>query len=236
MILRVEGIHTFYELSHILFDISLYIHAGETVVLLGRNGVGKTTTLKTIMGLIRPRTGRVTYRGEDITHLPSYQISRLGIGFVPEDRRILADLTVWENLDVGSKNPAKGERRWSAERVYALFPILNDRRDQLGGTLSGGEQQMLAIARTLMGNPDLILLDEPSEGLAPLIVKDLGIQIQNLKNEGTVLLICEQNLHFSLRLSDRAYILEKGTIKYEGRSADLEKDQETKERYLGVAG
>ncbi len=236
MLLRVEGIHTFYELSHILFDISLYIHAGETVVLLGRNGVGKTTTLKTIMGLIRPRTGRVTYRGEDITHLPSYQISRMGIGFVPEDRRILADLTVWENLDVGSKNPAKRERRWSAERVYALFPILNDRRNQLGGTLSGGEQQMLAIARTLMGNPDLILLDEPSEGLAPLIVKDLGIQIQNLKNEGTTLLICEQNLHFSLRLSDRAYILEKGTIKYEGRSADLEKDQETKERYLGVVG
>jgi branched-chain amino acid transport system ATP-binding protein len=236
MILEVENLNTYYELSHILFGISIYIEEGETVVLLGRNGVGKTTTLKTVMGLVRPRIGKVIFRGQDITNLPSYKISRLGIGFVPEDRRILADLTVWENLDVARKKPQKDKPRWDQERIYGLFPILHDRKNQLGGTLSGGEQQMLAIARTLMGNPALILLDEPSEGLAPLIIKDLEIQIQTLKKEGTTFLLCEQNLDFSLKLSDRAYIIEKGAIKYESRSADLADNQEIKNRYLGFIG
>lgn len=236
MTLNVENVNAFYELSHIIFDLSICIKNGETVVLLGRNGVGKTTTLKTVMGLVRPSTGRIIFGGQDITNLPTYKISRLGIGFVPEDRRILSELTVWENLDVGRKTFQKGKPRWDIESIYAMFPILRDRHNQLGGTLSGGEQQMLAIARTLMGNPTLVLLDEPSEGLAPLIVRDLETQILNLKNEGTTFLICEQNLNFSLRLGDRAYLIEKGTIKYEGPCSDLERDQETKERYLGVVG
>jgi len=234
MILKVKEIHTYYGLSHILFGISLGVDKGETVVLLGRNGAGKTTTLRSIMGLTPPRSGEIFFQGQSITGNPANTIAHLGIGYVPEDRRIFPTLSVWENLDVARKQKGLGEKKWDFERVYDFFPILKDRRSQLGGTLSGGEQQMLTIGRTLMGNPDLLLLDEPSEGLAPLVVQDLGEQILRLKAEGLMILLCEQNTHFSFPLSDRAYIIEKGSIPYQGTVADLDSSPEIKMRYLGI--
>jgi len=234
MILAVEGIHTFYGLSHILFGVSLGVDEKETVVLLGRNGAGKTTTLRSIIGLTPPRSGEISFYGESITRRPGNEIAHLGIGFVPEDRRIFPKLAVWENLDVARK-PGKARRAsWDFERVYHLFPILKARQNQLGGTLSGGEQQMLTIGRTLMGNPDLLLLDEPSEGLAPLVVQDLGEQIRKLKTEGLMILLCEQNTHFSFPLSDRAYIIEKGSIQYQGKIAELRESPDIMLRYLGI--
>jgi branched-chain amino acid transport system ATP-binding protein len=234
MILEVKEIHTYYGLIHILFGISLGVDKGETVVLLGRNGAGKTTTLRSIMGLTPPRSGEIFFQGRSIAGNPANTTAHLGIGFVPEDRRIFPTLNVWENLDVARKQKSPGEKKWDFERVYDLFPILKDRRNQLGGTLSGGEQQMLTIARTLMGNPDLLLLDEPSEGLAPLVVQNLGEQILRLKAEGLMILLCEQNTHFSFPLSDRAYIIEKGSIPYQGTVADLESSPGIKMRYLGI--
>ena len=234
MILEVEEIHTFYGLSHILFGVSLGVGEKETVVLLGRNGAGKTTTLRSIIGLTPPRLGEISFYGQSITRRPGNEIAHLGIGFVPEDRRIFPKLTVWENLDVARK-PGKARRvSWDFERVYHLFPILKTRQNQLGGTLSGGEQQMLTIGRTLMGNPDLLLLDEPSEGLAPLVVQDLGEQIRKLKTEGLMILLCEQNTHFSFPLSDRAYIIEKGRIQYQGKIAELKESPAIMLRYLGI--
>jgi len=234
MILAVEGIHTFYGLSHILFGVSLGVDEKETVVLLGRNGAGKTTTLRSIIGLTPPRSGEISFYGQSITRRPGNEIAHLGIGFVPEDRRIFPKLTVWENLDVARK-PGKGRRvLWDFEQVYHLFPILKTRQNQLGGTLSGGEQQMLTIGRTLMGNPALLLLDEPSEGLAPLVVQDLGEQIRKLKTEGLMILLCEQNTHFSFPLSDRAYIIEKGSIQYQGKIAELKENPAIMLRYLGI--
>jgi len=234
MILEIKGIHTYYGLSHILFDVSLTVHERETAVLLGRNGAGKTTTLRSIMGLTPPRSGEVIYRGQSITGKPANLIAHLGIGFVPEDRRIFPTLTVWENLDVARKQKELEKKRWDFERVYELFPILKGRQQQLGGTLSGGEQQMLTIARTLMGNPELLLLDEPSEGLAPLVVQTLAEQIRKLRTEGLAILLCEQNTHFSFPLSDRAYIIEKGRIQYQGKVEELDRSQEIKLRYLGI--
>jgi branched-chain amino acid transport system ATP-binding protein len=234
MILEVKEIHTFYGLSHILFGVSLGVEEKETVVLLGRNGAGKTTTLRSIIGLTPARSGEVRFYGQAITRRPGNEIAHLGIGFVPEDRRIFPKLSVWENLDVARK-PGKGQGiQWDFERVYNLFPILKTRQNQLGGTLSGGEQQMLTIGRTLMGNPDLLLLDEPSEGLAPLVVQDLGEQIRKLKAEGLMILLCEQNTHFSFPLSDRAYIIEKGSIQYQGKIAELKESPDIMLRYLGI--
>jgi branched-chain amino acid transport system ATP-binding protein len=234
MILEVNDIYTAYGLSQILFGVSLKVQEGEVISLLGRNGVGKTTTLRSIMGLTPPQSGSIKWRGEEIAGKPTYEISRLGIGFVPEDRRIFSDLTVWENLDVAIQPGRKKENVWTLERVFDLFPALKPIQSRKGGYLSGGEQQMLTIARTLMSNPDLLLLDEPSEGLAPLVVQQLGEQIAKLRREGMTILLCEQNQRFSLDLSDRLYILEKGTIKYEGTVQDFLKDEKIGRTYLAV--
>jgi branched-chain amino acid transport system ATP-binding protein len=235
MILQVENIYTSYGLSQILFGISLKVNEGECVSLLGRNGVGKTTTLRSIMGLTPPRQGTVRYRDEDITNQPAFRIARLGVGFVPEERRIFPDLSVGENLEVGIKPPATTHSsRWTVERVYEIFPVLAKLNDRKGGYLSGGEQQMLTVGRTLMGNPDLILLDEPSEGLAPLVVRDLGEQIQRLKNEGITILLCEQNAKFATALSDRAYVLEKGQVRFSGTIQELQDNEEVRQQYLAL--
>lgn len=233
MILEVQDLYTAYGLSQILFGVSLSVEQGEVVSILGRNGVGKTTTLRSIMGLVRPSSGSVRWKGQEITGLAPYEIARLGIGCVPEDRRIFADLTVWENLDV-ARRPAQHGEGWTVERVYNLFPALRDLQNRRGGFLSGGEQQMLTIARTLMGNPDLLLLDEPSEGLAPLVVEQLKEQMLRLKAEGIAILLCEQSTKFSLGLSTRAYILEKGRVCYQGTLEELEANEELSRMYLAV--
>lgn len=235
MILEVENIYTSYGLSQILFGISLHVNEGECVSLLGRNGVGKTTTLRSIMGLTPPRQGTVRFKGQAITGRPAYRVAQLGLGFVPEDRRIFANLTVRENLDVGRKSPAAPQKTpWTIERVYATFPILARLDERKGGYLSGGEQQMLTIGRTLMGNPDLLLLDEPSEGLAPLVVRDLGVQIQRLKEDGLTILLCEQNAKFATALSDRAYVLEKGQVRFSGTIPELQDNAEVRRQYLAL--
>ena len=235
MILAVQDIYTSYGLSQILFGVSLHVNAGECVSLLGRNGVGKSTTLRSIMGLTAPGKGTVIYNGQDITGKPAFRVAQLGIGFVPEDRRIFADLSVRENLEVARKMSASRRAgEWTVPRVYELFPVLAKLDDRKGGHLSGGEQQMLTIGRTLMGNPDLLLLDEPSEGLAPLIVRDLGVQIRRLKNEGITILLCEQNARFATALSDRAYVLEKGQVRFSGTIAELQANEEVRRQYLAL--
>ena len=230
--LVVEELYTFYGLSQVLFGVSLEVAAGECVCLLGRNGVGKTTTMRSIMGLTPPRRGRVVWKGRDITGEASYRIAQAGIGFVPEDRRIFADLTVWENLDVASRR--RGSGGWTVERVFDLFPQLAELVDRQGGFLSGGEQQMLTIARTLMGNPDLLLLDEPSEGLAPLVVEHLKEQIARLKAEGLTILLAEQNVGFCFDLADRVYVLEKGQIRYQGTARAFREDESIRHQYLAL--
>jgi branched-chain amino acid transport system ATP-binding protein len=236
MLLEVNAIHTFYGLSHILFGVSLEVREGETVCLLGRNGVGKTTTFRSIMGLAPPRSGSIKLYGEEIRGKQPFEIARLGMGMVPEDRIIFPDLTVRENLEIAVKPGPKGQKvaAWTIERVNQLFPILKDRAGQWGGTLSGGEQQMLTIARTLMGNPILLLLDEPSEGLAPMITTAIEEQILALKKEGLTILLSEQNSSFALRVSDRAYILEKGHVNWQGRISELKEKPEIMKTYLGV--
>ncbi len=235
MILEVNDIYTSYGLSQILFGISLNVNEGECVALLGRNGVGKTTTLRSIMGLTAPRQGSVVYRGEDITGKAAFRIAKLGLGFVPEERRIFPDLSVRENLETGRKAAATPQaKEWTIERVHEMFPVLETLANRKGGYLSGGEQQMLTVARTLMGNPDLLLLDEPSEGLAPLVVRDLGLQIARLKDEGLTILLCEQNAKFATGLSDRAYILEKGQVRFGGTIDELQENEEIREQYLGL--
>jgi len=234
MILAVEKINTYYGSSHILFDVSLAICAGEVVVLLGRNGAGKTTTLKSIMGLTPPKTGSIIFKGESIGGFPSYQIARRGMGFVPEDRVIFPDLTVRENLEIAQKKTGEGIAPWTMEKVFGFFPVLERFQRRNGGTLSGGEQQMLTIARTLMGNPELLLLDEPVEGLAPLIVKMLGDIINQIKNQGVTLLVSEQNVKFSLRIAKNAYIIDKGAIRYQGNVTELWGNEEIKKKYLTV--
>ena len=234
-LLEVSHVDTYYGDSHVLFDLSLAVNAGEVVCLLGRNGAGKTTTVRTIIGLTPPRSGRVTLSGRDVAGLPPYRVARLGIGFVPEDRRVFPNLTVRENLEVARRARPDGTRgTWSEERVFELFPVLRERRRQLGGTLSGGEQQMLTIARTLMGNPDLLLLDEPSEGLAPLIVELLGTQLVRLKGSGLTIVLAEQNVRFVSGLGDRVYILEKGTVRYQGTMVDFLADEQVRQSYLAV--
>ena len=232
MLLEVREINTFYGISHILFDVSLEIDKGEVVCIVGRNGVGKTTTLRSIIGLTPPRSGSIVFLGIEIRGKQPFEIARLGIGFVPEDRIIFPDLTVRENLEMGIKRKDRGG--WPLERVYEMFPLLKEREKQMGGTLSGGEQQMLTIARTLMGNPQLLLLDEPSEGLAPMIVKEVENQVRHLKTEGMPNLLSEQNSNFIMKLSTRAFILEKGQIRCKGLVSDLKDKPEIMKTYLGI--
>jgi branched-chain amino acid transport system ATP-binding protein len=232
-LLDVHDIHTAYGLSRVLFGISIQVSAGECVCLLGRNGVGKSTTMRSIIGLTPPQRGRVTWRGADITGWAPYRVTRAGIGFVPEDRRIFADLTVWENLDVAARGRTH-PNEWTVERVFDLFPKLRDLASRNGGYLSGGEQQMLTIARTLMGNPQLLLLDEPSEGLAPLVVDHLREQIARLKREGLTILLAEQNVDFSLALAERVYVLEKGAIRFSGPAARLRDDESLRHELLAL--
>ncbi len=232
-LLEVENIHTAYGTSRVLFGVSLDIKPGECVCLLGRNGVGKTTTMRSIMGLTPPSQGRITFKGQDITGKPPHVLARSGIGYVPEDRRIFAELTVWENLDVAERSASR-RGRWNVEAVYELFPKLRELRDRMGGVLSGGEQQMLTIARTLMGNPELLLLDEPSEGLAPVIVENMLAQIQRLKREGLTILLAEQGLDFSLALADRVYVLQKGEVQFTGPSQRLRDDARLRDKLLAV--
>ena len=234
-LLEVSHIDTYYVDSHILFDLSLTVEAGEVVCLLGRNGAGKTTTVRSIAGLTPPRGGAITLRGRDIVGLPPFRIARLGIGFVPEDRRVFPNLTVHENLEVARRTWGNGSASpWTEERVFDLFPILRDRRRQAGGTLSGGEQQMLTIARTLMGNPEILLLDEPSEGLAPIVVETLREQLGRLKASGLTMVLAEQNVRFVSDLGDRVYILEKGMARYQARMASFLADDEVRQTYLAV--
>lgn len=233
-LLTVSSINTFYGRSHILFDVSLAVEKGEVVSLLGRNGAGKSTTLRSIIGLTPPRTGEVTFRGERISGLRPFQVCRRGVGFVPEDRRIFPDLTVGENLEVAARRAGEVASPWSVERLFDLFPRLRERERNLGSQLSGGEQQMLTIARTLMTNPDLLLLDEPSEGLAPLVVALLAEMILRIRSEGVTVLLAEQNLHFCAKVAGRGYIIDKGSVRYEGKMADLLANEEIKEKYLAV--
>jgi len=232
--LKVENIDTFYGSSQILFNVSLEVTGGEVVALLGRNGAGKTTTLRSIMGLTRPKRGSITYRGADISGKPTYKIANMGIGYVPEDRIIFPDLSVLDNLNLASKTSSEGGNGWGVKRVFELFPVLKARAHQHGGTLSGGEQQMLTVARTLMGNPDLILVDEPTEGLAPLLVKEVRKLILTIAETGTTILLSEQNIKFSLKSSKRVYIIEKGEIQYEGTVESLQEDESIIKKYLAV--
>jgi branched-chain amino acid transport system ATP-binding protein len=237
MILDVKGINTYYGLSHIVFDLSLSVGGGEVVAFLGRNGAGRTTTLKSIMGIVPPRNGQVIFKGMNITGLPSYKISRLGIGIVPEDRRIFSRLSVRENMEISRKKTFKGSssyKEWTVKDFFEIFPSLEKRADKPGGTLSGGEQQMLTIARTMMGNPQLLLLDEPTEGLAPMIIKEIMKFILLLKDRSISLILSEQNVKFSLTPADRVYIIEKGKIVYVGTRENLESDKELIKTYLAV--
>jgi branched-chain amino acid transport system ATP-binding protein len=232
VLLEVTALDAYYGLSHILFGVCLRLAPGEVVALLGRNGAGKSTTLKAIMGLVPPAAGRVIFRGEDLTGQPAHVICRRGIGFVPEDRRIFPDLSVQENLEVGRRPEKSGDPRRSVEPAFEVFPALRTLARRPADSLSGGEQQMLAIARTLMGNPTLLLLDEPSEGLAPVVVEGMVEHILRLKQRGITILLSEQNLHFATRVSNRSYILEKGRVRYEGSMAALAKDEEVRRKYL----
>jgi branched-chain amino acid transport system ATP-binding protein len=235
MILDVRKINTYYETSHILYDVSLSVARGEIVCLLGRNGAGKTTTMRSIMGLTPPKSGSIQFHGEELRRRAPHYIAQKGMGYVPDNRLIFPDLTVLQNLELGRKIPKKFDGDpWTVERIYELFPVFADRHHQHGGTLSGGEQQMLTLARTLMGNPDLLLLDEPVEGLAPLVVKYLGEQILKLKQMGLTILFSEQNVKFATLTSDRAYVIDRGRIKYQGTIEELSANKEIKQKYLMI--
>ena len=232
--LELESVDAAYGAARILHGVSLHANRGEVVALLGRNGAGKSTTMKAAMGLLRPAAGHVRWEGTELAGLRPFEICRAGIGYVPEDRRVFAGLTVLENLEVGRRAGSGGGAHWDVAGLFRLFPNLAERRSALASTLSGGEQQMLTIARTLMGNPAAILLDEPSEGVAPVIVEQMVRTILALKEEGLCVLLSEQNLHFARAASDRAYVLEKGIVRYEGSVADLEQHPELREKYLAV--
>ena len=224
--LKVRGVHSYYGQAHILADVSLDVNAGEVVVLLGRNGAGKSTTLKSIIGLVRPKSGTVEFAGTSVERLAPYRIARLGLGYVPEERRIFTDLTVLENLEVGRQPPRIGAPTWDFDKIGAIFPNLREMPQRLGGRMSGGEQQMLTIARTLMGNPLCILLDEPSEGVAPVIVDQMAEASRGLKAAGVAILLSEQNLHVAMEVADRAYIIEKGGIRFQGTMQELSANAE----------
>lgn len=232
-LLKVSGLEAFYGAAQILFSVEFELAPGEVVALMGRNGAGKTTTLESIMGLVDRRSGSVDFRGHELIGLRPYEIARIGLGFVPEDRRIFTDLTVIENLEVGRRNPSDAAQEpWTPDRLFSLFPNLAEARDRSAGRMSGGEQQMLTIARTLMGNPLAILLDEPSEGIAPIIVDQMIDMIAELKKSGVAILVSEQNLPFAAAVADRAYVLDHGQIKYSGAIASLLNDEEVRRTYL----
>ena len=237
--LQVENLSAWYGAAQILYGLDFEVGRGEVVALMGRNGAGKSTTLKTVMGLIGRRQGKVRFNGEDISALKPFEIARRGLGFTPEDRRIFADLTVMENLDIGRQPPrdfADGQPApsWTPDKLFALFPNLAEMPQRLGGRMSGGEQQMLTVARTLMGNPLLVLLDEPSEGVAPLIVEQMAQTIVELKKEGLSILLSEQNIHFARLVSDRIYVLEKGQIRWHGTMPQLMHNEDVQRAYLTV--
>jgi branched-chain amino acid transport system ATP-binding protein len=235
MLLELKALHAYYEESHILQGISLDVDQGEIVCLLGRNGVGKSTTLKSIIGLVKPRSGEVVFEGRDIAGMPPYAIAKLGVGYVPEERRIFPTLTVRENLLMGIKPGQKGNAEgWTVDKVYKYFPALHSRDKQKGGHLSGGEQQMLTIARTLMGNPGVLLIDEPTEGLAPLIVQTVEQVIMDIHRQGVPVLLVEQNMRVALRLAGRIYVISKGKIVFQGTCQELEEAVEIREKYLEV--
>lgn len=230
--LEVREIHTYYGTSHILFGISFDVKEGEAVCLLGRNGAGKTTTFRSIIGLTPPKKGSIKFLGEEIVGKPPYRIAQMGIGYVPDTRRIFPDLTVKQNILVARREKPDG--LWNLERIYILFPKLKELEDHLGTQLSGGEQQMLTVARTLMTNPKLLLLDEPGEGLAPLVVKAMREQLEEIKKSGTTMLICEHNVGLATALSDRAYVMDKGMIRFQGTIEELKKNEEVRKKYLMV--
>ncbi len=232
--LRVEAMDVFYGASQILFGVDLTIEQGATVALLGRNGAGKSTTFKAIAGVAPPRSGKVFMRDRDITGLPPYRIARYGIGYVPEDRQVFPEHSVEDNLKIAIKRGTDGSEHWTLERIFSVFPILDSLRRRMAGRLSGGEQQMLTIARTLMGNPDLLLLDEPSEGLAPIIVQQIARLIGTLRQEGVTILLAEQNMHFCIAVATAVAIIDKGQIVYRGGIDDLKQNDEIKRRYLAV--
>jgi len=231
--LTVTGIHSYYGLSHILFDVSLKVEAKTLVCLLGRNGAGKTTTLRSIIGLNPPRQGSVRFKEEEVTGLDPYLLTRKGVSYVPDDRRIFPDLTVGENLEIAIRKTMTGSG-WGKERIFEIFPALRNIETRKGGCLSGGEQKMVAIARALMGNPELLLLDEPTEGLAPALVRSLEDQIKKLRETGLTVLLAEQNVKSALRLSDRGYIIDNGQIRYQGSIEELRQNEEVRKKYLLV--
>jgi len=239
LLLQTQGLNAWYGAAQILFDVSLNVGRGEVVALMGRNGAGKSSTLKAIMGMMPKRSGKIEFLGRDISQAQPYQVARQGLGFVPEDRRIFSDLTVLENLSVGkqaSRHFQDGSPvpYWTHEKIFSLFPNLGEMQNRQGARMSGGEQQMLTVARTLMGNPLLVLLDEPSEGVAPVIVEQMADMILTLKAEGVSILLSEQNLHFAQWVSDRAYVLEKGQIRHESSMHALTENEEIRRNYLSV--
>ena len=238
-LLEAKGLNAWYGAAQILFDVDLQVNRGEVVALMGRNGAGKSTTLKALMGLLAKRKGTISFLGKDVSKAEPHDVARLGLGYVPEDRRVFADLTVMENLEVG-KQPARlwpdgsAAPVWTPERLFKLFPNLGEMPARPGGRMSGGEQQMLTVARTLMGNPFVVLLDEPSEGVAPVIVEQMAQMILELKGQGVSILLSEQNMHFAELVSDRAYVLEKGQIRYQASMAELSVNEEVRRAYLSV--
>ena len=233
-LLEVAGLHAYYGRAHVLFDLDMQVERGEVVALLGRNGAGKSTTIKAIMGLVADTAKAKRFDGTDIDALPSYRIGQLGLGYVPEERRVFKRLSVLENLEIGRQKPRDGAPSWTPERLFELFPNLAEMRHRPGGLMSGGEQQMLTIARTLMGNPRLILLDEPSEGLAPVIVNQMSRTIAELKREGLSVVLSEQNLAFATGLSDHAYVIDGGRVRFAGTLAELNANDEVRDTYLSV--
>ena len=238
-LLEAHSLAAWYGAAQILFDVGLLVQRGEVVALMGRNGAGKSTTLKTLMGMLARRSGNISFMGHDISNSPPHEVARLGLGYVPEDRRIFSDLTVMENLEVARQPERKfqdgsGAPAWTPERLFALFPNLGEMPQRLGGRMSGGEQQMLTVARTLMGNPYLVLLDEPSEGVAPLIVEQMVQMILALKTQGVSILLSEQNMHFAELVSDRAYVLEKGQIRWQGTMSELAAAEDVRRAYLSL--
>ena len=232
--LEVRSLNAFYGKAQMLFDVSLEVGRGEVVALMGRNGAGKSTTIKSIMGLLQSKRGQVRFLDEDIAALEPYQIARRGLGFVPEDRRVFSELSVMQNLEVGRQAARAGVQAWTPERLFRLFPNLGEMPDRPGGSMSGGEQQMLTVARTLMGNPLLMMLDEPSEGVAPVIVEQMAHMIMTLKQQGLSILLSEQNLHFAQMVCDRAYVLEQGQIRFSGTMEALAANEEVQQNYLSL--
>lgn len=234
MKLSVQGLNSYYGQAHILFDVALEVGSGEVVALLGRNGAGKSTTFRSIVGLVEQREGRIVFEGKDVSAEPTHAIVRSGLGYVPEERRIFTDLTVEENLEVGRQPPRPNAPQWTRDKLFTLFPNLGEMKNRSGGRMSGGEQQMLTIARTLMGNPSLVLLDEPSEGLSPKIVEQMVEAIMTMKKEGVSIVVSEQNLHFANLISDRAYIIERGRICFSGTMKELEARPDIRDAHLAV--